>query len=398
MKESIVRHICQRSRFVIALFILIALTAVNLMAQTASDAEAMQRRLMRARALAAAHNLTAAAAELDNIRITATDDSIKDIARIMLMGVYLEAADYARAQALLEETYKGVAGGNESAVRAYFTLAGQSIKGAREHLDRYRTFGINIADRELPAEATGDLDRLRGLLERVAEQAKQMGGDDARNTEAVALLEDAANVRATLARNRQERQQWQSETTSARQKLAVSEARVASLNPVAVRPANSSPTAPQSSSNNSSSGPISDSSMQARNAPLTRKTVAIPEAKSKSSKQESQKQSQPASLPPSVAVPKDGQPVELGSLIDKATQRIAPNYPTTAKTARITGIVKVFIVVDEKGAVTKIERSDGPALLRAAAENAAKYWKFQPVVVDGKPLRMTGYISFNFTL
>jgi protein TonB len=402
VKESTARHLCHRSKFVIAIASLIALTALSVAAQTASDAEAMQRRLMRARALAAAHNLTAAASELDNIRNTVTDDSIKDVARIMLMGVYLEAADYTRAQALLEETYKGVTGGNESTVRAYFTLAGQSVKGAREHLDRYKAFGLNIADKELPPEAAGDLDRLRTLLERVAEQARQISGQDAKNTEAIALLEDAANVRATLARNREERVQWQTETTSARQKLAASETRVASLGPVAIRQTGTSSTvpagAPPVANNNVSSATSTDSSAQARNTPLTKKTVAIPEPRPpKASNQEKPKQAQPQTGQP-VTVPQDGQPLNVGSLIDKATQKIAPSYPSTAKTARVSGVVKVFILVDENGLVSKIDHSDGPSLLRGAAETAAKQWKFQPLVVDGKPIRMTGYISFNFTL
>lgn len=403
VKESTFINVCCRSKFVIALITLIALTALTASAQSASEAEAMQKRLMRARALAAAHNLTAAAAELDNIRNTATDDSIKDVARIMLMGVYLEAADYNRAQALLEETYKGVSGGNESTVRAYFTLAGQSVKGAREHLDRYKAFGINVGDRELPSDAVADLDRLRALLERVAEQARQISSDDAKSTEAVALLEDVASVRATLARNREERQQWQSETTKARQKLAVNETRIASLGPA--RPTNAIMTPASSGaqstlSNNSSPSPSSESSAQVKNAPLTKKTVSIPDARPpKSSKQEKPKQSPPQQVATTpLNPPPDGQPLDVGSLIDKATQKIAPNYPLTAKTARISGLVKVFVIVDENGEVAKIERTDGPTLLRIAAENAAKQWKFQPAVIDGKPIRMIGYISFNFTL
>lgn len=402
MKESTVRNICHRSKFVLALVSLVVLTTITVFAQSASDAEAMQKRLMRARALAAAHNLSAAAAELDNIRNTTTDDSIKDVARIMLMGVYLEAADYGRAQALLEETYKGVAGGNESSIRAYFTLAGQSVKGAREHLDRYRAFGIYVGNTELPSEAVADLDRLRTLLERVVEQAKQVSDANAKSTEAIALLEDAASVRATLARSREERQQWMSETASARQKLAISDTRIASLGSVPVRPASTtgavSSNTQAGTNNTTSSNSPSTASTQANNPPLTKKTVSIPEPRPpKPSKQEKPKQAatQPTQT---ITPPADGQPLNVGSLIDKATQRIAPTYPITAKTARISGLVKVFIIVDESGQVAKIEHSDGPSMLRAAAETAARQWKFQPVVVDGKPIRMMGYISFNFTL
>lgn len=405
VKESIIQHLCHRSKFVIALVSLILFTAVSLFAQTPSESEAMQKRLMRARALAAAHNLTAAAAELDNIRNTATDESIKDVARIMLMGVYLEAADYTRALALLEETYKGVSGGNESSIRAYFTLAGQGVKGAREHIDRYRSFGINVADKELPPDAVADLDRLRTLLERVAAQAKEISSTDAKSTEAIALLEDVSNVRASLARSREERQQWQGETTSARQKLAVSETRIASVGSVPVRPTNAVASnsegaqTPAATNNSPSSSSPSETSTQPKSAPLTKKTVSIPEARpSKPAIKETPKPAQPQASPTPVSAPKDGQPLNVGSLIEKATQKVAPTYPPTAKTARISGLVKVFVIVDENGAVAKIERSDGPSVLRMAAESAARQWKFQPVVVDGKPIRMSGYISFNFTL
>ena len=401
MKESILRTRCSSPfKTLISIIFLVALTATTVFSQAATDADAMQRRLMRARALAAAHNLSAAAQELDNIRNTATDDSIKDVARIMLMGVYLEAADYARALALLDETYKARTAANESSVRAYYTLAGQSVRGAREHLDRYRSFGINIADKELPAEASGDLDRLRILLERVAEQAKQMSDEDAKCTEAIALLEDVASVRATLARSREDRVQWQNETAGARQKLAVAETRIGGPNSATARPTGAvvmptSTNPPAIASNNTTSNPLAEAAQTPRSTqPLTKKTVTTTEMRPpKPAKQDEPTRTNPAST--SAA---DGQPLEVGSLIEKATARVAPSYPPTARNARITGEVKVFIVVNENGEVTRIQHSDGPALLKGAAENAAKLWKFKPVVVDGQPVPMIGFISFKFTL
>ena len=381
MKESNVSTRCSPFKTLISIIFLVALSATAVFSQAVTEADAMQRRLMRARALAAAHNLGAAAAELDNIRNTATDDSIKEIARIMLMGVYLEGADYTRALALLDETYNARSASSESSVRAYYTLAGQSVRGAREHLDRYRSFGINIADRELPAEAAGDLDRLRLLLERVAEQAKQMCEENARSTEAVALLEDVASVRATLARNRADRQQWQNETAEARQKLAVSETRIGGQTnmqgrPVGaiVTPASTNPPAIASNNTTSNPPPAEANAQMRASQPLTKKTVATTETRPpKPAKQDEPARSNPA--PASVA---DGQPVEVGSLIEKATARVAPSYPQTARTARITGEVKVFLIINENGEVTKIQSSDGPAVLRGAAESAARLWKFKP--------------------
>jgi TonB family protein len=138
--------------------------------------------------------------------------------------------------------------------------------------------------------------------------------------------------------------------------------------------------------------------MQARPQPLTKKTVSIPETRpAKSSKQEKPRQAETKPMQALVA-PADGEPLNVGSLIDKAAQMVSPSYPQTARSARIAGIVKVFVIIDENGTVTKVERSDGPPMLRAAAEMAAKKWKFHPVVIDGKPVRIAGYISFNFTL
>lgn len=87
----------------------------------------------------------------------------------------------------------------------------------------------------------------------------------------------------------------------------------------------------------------------------------------------------------------------VGSLLDKATQKVSPSYPTIARNARITGVVTVYLEVDEQGAVTAINRTDGPQMLRQAAVDAARKWKFKPTVIDGKPVRIMGFINFNFT-
>ena len=54
-------------------------------------------------------------------------------------------------------------------------------------------------------------------------------------------------------------------------------------------------------------------------------------------------------------------------------------------------------MVDEDGKVAEITSSEGPMLLRAAAETAARGWRFPPTAVNGKAVRLSGYIEFNFT-
>lgn len=395
MKEKSKRHaIRQRSVKSLVLALVIASTATCIYAQSPSETTDVRTRLARARALAAAHNLAAAANEFDAIRKTTTDDSMRDVARLMLMGICLEEGNYMRAQNLLDEIYSTRTAQNESATEAYFALAGQALNGAREHLDRYRSFGINVADKELPSDALSDLNRLRMLLERIAEQARQMTVEDAKATAAAALLEDVSSLRLSLARNGQERQQWQGDLAYSRQKLSAEEARMTPVSATAQSPrtipaslSSNNPTASNESLNNNASHttvnpatPATNNATEKRSVQPAATTVAADTATSGSAK------------------PPDGKPMSVGSLIEKATQKISPSYPQNAKSARVTGIVTVYVEVDQNGAVSTVQSTSGPMLLRQAAMDAARRWKFRPTLIDGQPVRVVGFINFNFTL
>jgi TonB family protein len=388
VKEKNARHVINLS---VATILCLVLTTLTLFAQAAPEADAGQKRLKRARALIAAHKLGAAAAELDAIRTATSDDAVRDVARIMLMSIYLEEGDYMRAQTLLEETYKLRSAQNENSTRTYFALAGQSVNGAREHLGRYRSFGINIADKELPPEAANDLDHMRMLLDRIAEQAREMSGQNDKNFDALGLFEEVANVRAPLARTKQERLQWQREISQVRQKLAASEMRIASSGTLAPN------TISMNSSPGASKSPVTSSSVSAPNHSIDtsgRKATATPDSNTAPSAVQSVT---PEDSPGGNSAP-GNRAVDVGSLIEKATQRVNPSYPQVAKNTRITGIVKVYLEIDETGAVVSVQRTDGPALLRQAATDAARRWKFRPTVVGGQPVRVIGFINFNFTL
>src|SRR5205085_10970645 len=114
----------------------------------------------------------------------------------------------------------------DTATHAYFALAGQVINGVRVHIERYRALGLDVSDATLPPEAASDLDHLRGLLERVAAQGKQLGAESGRTLEAWALIEEAAGLRTRLARNAGERTQWQREVADARQRIAGADPRL----------------------------------------------------------------------------------------------------------------------------------------------------------------------------
>ncbi|HEY0379585.1 MAG TPA: TonB family protein [Pyrinomonadaceae bacterium] len=391
MKEKRARHVIKST---LGIILSLVTAAVAVSAQSAPEADAGQKRLKRARALIAAHKLGTAAAELDSLRNSTSDDAVRDVARIMLMSVYLEDGDYMRAQNLLEETYKQRTPESENSTRTYFALAGQAVNGARDRLARYRSFGININDKELAQEASSDLDHMRMLLERVAEQAREICGQSEKHFDALGLLEEVANVRSTVARTKQDRLQWQREVADTRRKLAASDMRIASTGnpPVSVASMNAQPAADEPKA-----APQPAASDNHATATSTYDATAAGEPVRVAASSEPSKTNAPAATTPNGPAPSE-QPLEVGSLLEKATQKVNPSYPQTAKLARITGVVKVYLEIDEKGAVKVVQRADGPQMLKQAATEAARRWKFRPTVIGGQPTRVIGFLNFNFTL
>lgn len=73
-------------------------------------------------------------------------------------------------------------------------------------------------------------------------------------------------------------------------------------------------------------------------------------------------------------------------------------YPSAAKEQTIQGQVVGMILVSESGSVSNVHFFRGDPLLTAAAEEAARKWKFKPVVKEGKPIPVVARATFNFVL
>jgi TonB family protein len=379
-------------------------TAAQSVPNRSADADAVQKRIERARALAAAHQLQIAASELESVRKGAQEDSVRNVTSVMLMGIYLEEGTYARAESLLEEAFQSRATQGEASIRTYFALAGQAINSTRVHLARYRSFGINVTDSGLPTEALTDLDRLRSLLERMVAQAKEVTGDR-KAYDSLALLEDVLGIRLSLARDSEDRAKWESEYAGAREVLASSQTQIASrggspsLPPSTVKPSLQS----RESGSPSNTGSRENSATEAK--PTPRPADTPPDKQSVSSKGNGTADSPKAKTPaparstdsPDSQNPEGPKTISTGSLNARASKKVLPTYPQTAKSAGAEGVVRVYVTVGENGTVIDVSRSEGPALLREAAEQAALQWRFQPTAVSGKAVRLSGYIEFTFT-
>jgi TonB family protein len=90
--------------------------------------------------------------------------------------------------------------------------------------------------------------------------------------------------------------------------------------------------------------------------------------------------------------------VRGGVLQGKAISKPAPPYPPAAKAAGVQGQVVVEIVVDESGRVSSAQAISGHPLLRAAAEEAATQARFTPTLISGQPVKVSGFLTYNFVL
>jgi TonB family protein len=90
--------------------------------------------------------------------------------------------------------------------------------------------------------------------------------------------------------------------------------------------------------------------------------------------------------------------IEGGALNGKASSLPKPEYPEIARAAKASGTVTVEVIVDEEGNVAAAKAVSGHPLLQAAAVNAARQAKFTRTLLQGEPVRISGYLTYNFVV
>jgi protein TonB len=89
--------------------------------------------------------------------------------------------------------------------------------------------------------------------------------------------------------------------------------------------------------------------------------------------------------------------VSKGVATGEVLVRVQPIYPSIAKQINASGEVQVAIIIAESGKVIEAKAVKGHPVLRAAAEDAARKWVFKPTLLDGKPVKQPGTLTFLFT-
>lgn len=109
---------------------------------------------------------------------------------------------------------------------------------------------------------------------------------------------------------------------------------------------------------------------------------------------------EPPPPPPPAPAPvgKDTITVSGGVLQASGIKKVEPVYPPIARAAKTEGVVRVQVTVSEEGKVIEAQVIEGPPLLRDAALQAARQWEFRPTELSGKPVKITGVLTFQFSL
>ena len=93
-------------------------------------------------------------------------------------------------------------------------------------------------------------------------------------------------------------------------------------------------------------------------------------------------------------------PVRVGDTVKEPQliSRVMPEYPFAAKEANVQGDVVIDTLISTNGSVARMKVISGPAMLREAALNALRRWRYQPSELDGKPVAVQMLVTIRFRL
>jgi len=90
--------------------------------------------------------------------------------------------------------------------------------------------------------------------------------------------------------------------------------------------------------------------------------------------------------------------VSAGVAVGLLIQKTAPAYPPIAKTARVSGTVVLQAVISKTGTIDDVHVISGPEMLRQAAVNAVRTWRYRPYMLNNEPIAVETTVNVIFAL
>jgi TonB family protein len=105
--------------------------------------------------------------------------------------------------------------------------------------------------------------------------------------------------------------------------------------------------------------------------------------------------SAPANLPAPAAA---SGPIASGGRVKepRLISSVSPIYPQAAIQANVQGDVQVQATIDETGRVTKMKIISGPMMLQRAAMDSVRQWRYEPSILNDKPIAVEEVITVKF--
>ena len=103
--------------------------------------------------------------------------------------------------------------------------------------------------------------------------------------------------------------------------------------------------------------------------------------------------------PAPVATPTPIKVLKISEVLNsKALSLPRPLYPAMARQIHLQGTVTVQVLIDETGRVLSAKALSGHPILIPDSQRAALQARFSPTTINGQPVKVSGVISYNFTL
>jgi protein TonB len=105
------------------------------------------------------------------------------------------------------------------------------------------------------------------------------------------------------------------------------------------------------------------------------------------------------SFAPPLPHPLNG-PIRVGGNVQAARiiKKVAPVYPKEARKERISGTVRLHVIIGTEGGIKQLEVMSGHPMLQQAALDAVRQWTYQPTFLNGQPVEVDTTIDVIFTL
>lgn len=90
--------------------------------------------------------------------------------------------------------------------------------------------------------------------------------------------------------------------------------------------------------------------------------------------------------------------VSFGVMATHLIESKPPRYPRLAKLTHVQGAVVLQVFISKEGTVDHVDAVKGNRLLRGAAKNAVKEWRYRPYLLNGVPVEVATIVTVNFRL